>query len=197
MVEKIKTIKLKQTDLSGKFKPTKKTKCQFCKGKFLGMDLHLKKCHKNPGNFPIFPLDWDYIEKYQLIKEFLIKNPQTTMEREFNKVLAPQGDPFESFINDMLNLCEETPNTHRDRKVYQTLNKNLMQGIKFDETEEEQTERLTNTLKEKIEKGITMHLFDYRKPTTIKDLEENKDKLQVKFKEVIFKKHRDHQYYSS
>ena len=92
-----------------------------------------------------------------------------------------------------LNLCEETPNTHRDRKVYQTLDKNLIQGIRFDETEEEQTERLTSTLKEKIEKGITMHLFDYWKPTTIKDLEENKDKLQVKFKEVIFKKHKDRQ----
>lgn len=74
-----------------------KVSCEFCKGKVVDMIRHLQKCHRNPRNAPKIELDWEYIEQYQEVKNYLIKNPRTEKTKKYNNVIAPKGNPFREF----------------------------------------------------------------------------------------------------
>jgi len=60
-----------------------KIKCEYCKTNVLNIIRHLQKCHRNPQNTPKIELDWEHVDDYNEVKEFLIKNPCTDKEKEF------------------------------------------------------------------------------------------------------------------
>lgn len=152
----------------------KKIKCEFCKSKVVDMIRHLQKCHCNPKNSPEIKLDWVYLDEYDEIKEFLIKNPCTDKANEFNKILAPKGNMFEEFTQEMLNYAITLPKGHKDKMINAKLDEIFTSGINVRLlNKDEYIERL----KEKVRKGYRIFLFDLLKPTTIEEIEANKDIL--------------------
>lgn len=183
MVEKAQVIKkptriVSQKTLdSKKFKVSvkgEKVQCEFCKSKVFDMILHLQKCHRNPDNTPKIELDWDYIEDFQATEEFLIKHPCTDKEREFNSILAPQGNPFEKFTQEMLDYTLSLPKAHKDAMINAKLNEIIANGI---EVRLLNKEEYFDRLKEKVRKGQLLFLLDPLKPITIEEIEANKDIL--------------------
>ena len=98
-----------------------KLKCEFCANKVLDMARHLLKCYRNQENSPKIELEWDHVEEYNEFKEFLIENPRTDKEREFNSALIPNGNPFEQPINDLLSYAKELPNAHKDKMLHKKM----------------------------------------------------------------------------
>lgn len=151
-----------------------KIKCEFCKNNVVDMIRHLQKCHCNPKNSPEIKIDWDYLEEYNETKEFLLKNPCTDKMREFNNILAPKGNPFEEFLEETLKYAIELPKAYKDKMINQKLDEIFTQGI---EPRLLNKEEYIAKLKEKVRKGYRLFLFDPLKPTTVEEIEENKDIL--------------------
>lgn len=151
-----------------------KIKCNFCNSKVLDLAKHLLRCYRNPDNSPKIELNWDVVEEFNEFKEFLIKNPCTDKEREFNSVIAPNGNPFEQPIEDLLNYAKELPKAHKDKMLYQKMDEIFTKGI---EVRLLNKEEYISHLKAKVRKGYRMFLFDPIKPTTIEEIEEHKDEL--------------------
>ena len=151
-----------------------KIKCDYCNSKVLDLARHLLKCYRNPDNSPNIDLEWDHVEEYNEFKEFLIENPQTDKEREFNSVIAPNGNPFEQPINYLLSYAIELPNAHKDKMLHKKMDEIFTNGIEV---------RLLNKveyierLKEKVRKGQRLFLLDWQKPITIEEIEAHQDKL--------------------
>ncbi len=151
-----------------------KLKCEFCTSKVLDMARHLLKCYRNPENSPPIELEWDHVNEYNEFKEFLIENPRTDKEREFNSALIPNGNPFEQPINDLLNYAKELPNAHKDKMLHKIMDEMFTKGIEV---------RLLNKaeyierLKEKVRKGQRLFLLDWQKPITIEEIEAHQDEL--------------------
>ncbi len=104
----------------------------------------------------------------------MIEKPCTDKEREFNLVIAPHGDPFEPVINDLLNYAKELPNAHKDAMLHQKLDQIITEGKEIRLLNKEE---YIARLKEKIQKGYRMFLFDPLRPTTEEEIEEHQDKL--------------------
>ena len=151
-----------------------KVQCNFCKSKVQDLARHLLKCSRNPNNSPKIELKWEHAEEFKMFKEFLIEKPHTDKEREFNLALIPHGDPFESVINDLLNYAKELPKAHKDAMLHKKMDQIFTGG---EEVRLLNKEEYITRLKEKIQKGYRMFLFDPFKPTTIEDVEQNKDEL--------------------
>ena len=151
-----------------------KLKCEFCANKVLDMARHLLKCYRNQENSPKIELEWDHVEEYNEFKEFLIENPRTDKEREFNSALIPNRNPFEQPINDLLNYAKELPNAHKDKMLHKKMDEMFTNGVEV---------RLLNKteyierLKEKVRKGQRLFLLDWQKPITIEEIEAHKDEL--------------------
>jgi len=151
-----------------------KVQCEFCKSKVVDTIRHQQKCHCNPKNSPQITLDWDYVVDYNEIKEFLIKNPCTDKEKEFNSVLAPQGNPFEDFFEKMLKYAIELPKAYKDKMLHQKMDEIFTKNVDVRLLNKEE---YIARLKEKVRKGYRMFLFDPLKPTTIEEIEANKDAI--------------------
>ena len=151
-----------------------KIKCDFCNSKVLDLARHLLKCYRNPDNSPNIELEWDHVKEYNEFKEFLIENPRTDKEREFNSALIPNGNPFEQPINDLLNYAIELPNAHKDKMLHKKMDEMFTKGI---EVRLLNKEEYISRLKAKVRKGYRMFLFDSIKPTTEKEIEAHQDEL--------------------
>ena len=138
------------------------------------MARHLLKCYRNPDNSPNIELEWDHVEEYNEFKEFLIENPRTDKEREFNSALIPNGNPFEQPINDLLNYVKELPNAHKDKMLHQKMDEIFTKGV---EVRLLNNEEYIEKLKQKVRKGYRVFLFNPIKPTTIEEIESRKDEL--------------------
>ncbi len=166
-----KTLNQKKINLTTK---KGKVQCEYCKAKVQDILRHLAKCYRNPDNSPKIELEWDHVEDYNNFKEFLIKNPLTDKERKFNSVIAPNGNPFEQPINDLLNYAKELPKAHKDKMLHQKMDEMFTKGIDV---------RLLNKdeyishLKAKVRRGQKIFLFDPFKPTTEEEIEEYKDEV--------------------
>ncbi len=151
-----------------------KIKCEFCNSKVLDLARHLLKCYHNPENSPNIELEWDHVDEYNEFKEFLIENPRTDKEREFNSALIPNGNPFEQPINDLLSYTKELPNAHKDKMLHKEMDEIFTKGIEV---------RLLNKaeyierLKAKVRNGYRLFLFNLLKPTTEEEIETYKDEL--------------------
>jgi len=94
--------------------------------------------------------------------------------KEYNNILAPRGDPHKKFLNEMLSYAKILLKAHKDKAINQKLNEIFTSGIELRLlTKEEYIDRL----KEKVRKGYYLCLFDPLKPTTIEEIEANKDIL--------------------
>ena len=94
--------------------------------------------------------------------------------KEFNKFLAPEGDPFEEFTEKMLDYTLSLPKAHKDAMINAKLDEMFTSGIEVRLlTKDEYFERL----KEKVRKRQRIFLFDPLKPTTIEQIEANKNAL--------------------
>ena len=173
-VEKV----VSQTTLdSKKFKvgnKGEKIKCQFCKGKVVDMIRHLQRCHRNPSNAPKIEVDWDYVEQFQVVENYLIKDPRTEKTKEFNQLLAPKGNPFREFEEKTINYAKSLPKAHKDKAISQKLDEILTADI---ELRLLNGEEFIDRLKSKVRKGYRLYLFDSLKPTTIEEIEQNKNIL--------------------
>ena len=93
---------------------------------------------------------------------------------KFNSVIAPNGNPFEQPINDLLNYAKELPKAHKDKMLHQKMDEMFTKGIDV---------RLLNKdeyishLKAKVRRGQKIFLFDPFKPTTEEEIEEYKDEV--------------------
>jgi len=151
-----------------------KVRCEHCKCKIVDIIHHLQKCHRNPHNTPRIELNRDYIDEHRETEEFLIKNPCTDKEREFNRKLAPNGNPFEEFTQKMLDYALNLQKAHKDAMINAKLDEIFTSGIEVRLlNKEEYFERLI----EKVRKGQRLFLFDPLKPTTVEEIEANKDAL--------------------
>ncbi len=166
-----KTLNQKKINLTTK---EGKVQCEFCKAKVQDILRHLTRCYRNPDNAPMIELEWDHVEDYNNFKEFLIKNPCTDKEREFNSVIAPNGNPFEQPIKDLLSYAKELPKLHKDKMLHQKMDEMFTKGIEV---------RLLNKteyierLKKKVRKGQHLFLIDWQKPITIEEIEAHQDEL--------------------
>lgn len=151
-----------------------KVKCEFCKGKVVDVIRHLQRCHRNPRNAPKIEVDWDYLEQYREIENFLIKKPRTEKAKEYNQILAPKGNPFKEFESEMLSYAKKLPKAHKDKMVNHKLDEIFTAGIELRLLNREE---FLEKLKDKVRKGYKLYLFDRLKPTTIEEIEENKDIL--------------------
>jgi hypothetical protein len=180
MVEKAEKIKkvVSQKTLAGRkiklASKGEKTQCEFCKSKVLDITRHLKNCHLNPDNTPKIEIDWEYWEEYDVVKDHLIKNPVTNKMREHNKIIAPEGNPQEKFIEEMLSYAKTVPKTHKDKAIYNKLDEIFTSGI---EVRLLNKEEYIQRLKEKVLMGQRIFLFNPIKPTTIEEIEQNQDEL--------------------
>jgi len=138
------------------------------------MIRHLQKCHRNPQNSPRISLDWEYIEDFEPIKEFLIKNPCTDKMKEFNAILAPRGDPYDSFLDEMVNYAKELPKLHKDAMVNAKLDEIFTKGINVRLLDKDE---YIEKLKAKVRGGQRLFLFNPLIPTTGEEIEQNKDML--------------------
>ena len=134
-----------------------KTECEYCKSKVLDLARHLQKCHLNPDNSPKIEVDCEYWEEFNIVKDHLIRNPTTNKMREYNKIIAPKGNPHEKFIDEMLSYTRSLPKTHKDKAIYNKLDEIFTSGVDV---------RLLNKdeyiqkLKEKVLMGQRIFLFD-------------------------------------
>ncbi len=151
-----------------------KIKCNFCNSKVLDLARHLLKCYRNPDNSPKIELEWDHVDDYNEFKEFLIENPCTDKEREFNLALIPNGNPFEQPITDLLNYAKELPKVHKDAMLNKKLDQVFTNGIDVRLLNKEE---YISRLKSKVRRGQRIFLFDPIKPTTIEEIEANQDEL--------------------
>jgi len=151
-----------------------KLKCNFCNSKVLDLARHLLKCYRNPENSPIIELNWDHVDEFNDFKEFLIKNPCTDKEREFNSTIVPNGNPIEQPINDLLNYAKELPKTHKDAMLHQKMDEMFTKGIDVRLLNKEE---YISRLKAKVRRGYRMFLFDPIKATTEEEIEAYKDEL--------------------
>ena len=135
------------------------------------MIRHLKNFHLRPENSPKIEVDWEYWEEFDVVKDHLIKNPITNKMREFNRVLAPKGNPQERFIDEMLSYAISLPKTHKDKAINQKLDEIFTTGIEVRLLNQEE---YIQKLKEKVLMGQRIFLFDSLKPTTVKEIETNK-----------------------
>jgi hypothetical protein len=94
--------------------------------------------------------------------------------KEYNKIIAPKGNPHEKFIDEMLDYIKKLPKTHKDKAIYQKLDEIFTSGI---EVRLLNKEEYIQKLKEKVIMGQRIFLFDPSKPTTIEEIEQNKDDL--------------------
>ncbi len=151
-----------------------KIRCDYCNSKVLDLARHLLKCYRNPDNSPNIELEWDHVEEYDEFKEFLIENPRTDKEREFNSALIPNGNPFGQPIDDLLSYAIELPNAHKDKMLHKKMDEMFTKGVEV---------RLLNKaeyierLKEKVRKGQRLFLLDWQKPITIEEIEAHQDEL--------------------
>ncbi|TET00490.1 MAG: hypothetical protein E3J90_03970 [Promethearchaeota archaeon] len=131
MVEKaqmVKSIVSQKTLDSKKIKVSskgEKTQYEFCKKRYSDVIKHLQKCHRNPDNAPKIEVDCDNLEQYQLYEKCLIKNPITDKMKEFNQILAPKGNPFKKFEEEMLNYAHNLTKAHKDKMIHQKLDEIL------------------------------------------------------------------------
>jgi len=180
MVEKaVRTKKVvSQTTLTSKkikLNPIgEKIKCEYCKTNVLDIIRHLKKCHRNPQNAPNIELDWEYVDDYNEVKEFLIKIPCTDKEKEFNKIVAPNGNPIADFIGEMLDYTKSLPKAHKDAMINAKLDEVFTSGVNVKLLNKEE---YFDRLKEKVRKGQRLFLLDSLKPITVEEIEKNKDIL--------------------
>jgi hypothetical protein len=152
----------------------KKVKCEYCKNKVVDTIKHLEKCHLNPKNSPKIEVNWEDWEEFYIVKDHLIKNPTTNKMREYNKIIAPRGNPHEKFIDEMLSYAHSLPKTHKDKAIHQKLDEIFTSGVEVRLlTKDEYIEKL----KEKVMMGQRIFLFDPSKHTTIEEIELRKDEL--------------------
>ena len=151
-----------------------KIKCNFCNSKVLDLARHLLKCYRNPDNSPKIELEWDHVDEYNEFKDFLIKNPLTDKEREFNSALIPNGNPFEQPIEDLLNYIKELPKAHKDVMLHQKMDEIFTKGI---DVRLLNKEMYISRLKAKVRSGYRMFLFDPMKVTTEEEIEAHKDEI--------------------
>ena len=151
-----------------------KLKCDFCNRKVFDLTRHLLKCYRNPDISPKIELNWDHIDEFNEFKEFLIENPCTDKEREFNSIIAPNGNPFEPLIDDLLNYAKELPKVHKDAMLHQKLDQIITKGI---EVRLLNKEEYISRLKAKVRRGYRAFLFDPLKATTEEEIEAHKDEL--------------------
>ena len=176
-VKKSKKITLQKTLNSKKIRVSvkgEKIKCDFCNSKVLDLARHLLKCYRNPENSPDIELEWEHVEDYNNFKEFLIENPCTNKEREFNSTIVPNGNPFEQPIEDLLNYTKELPKAHKDAMLHQKMDEMFTKGI---EVRLLNKEEYISRLKAKVRRGYRMFLFDPIKITTKEEIEAHKDEL--------------------
>ena len=166
-----KTLNQKKINLT---KKEGKVQCEYCKAKVQDILRHLGKCYRNPDNAPKIELKWDHVEDYNNFKEFLIENPLTDKEREFNSIICPEGNPFEQPIEDLLSYAKELPKAHKDKMVHQKMDEMFTKGIDVRLLNKEE---YISRLKAKVKKGYRMFLFDPLKPTTKEEIEEHQDEL--------------------
>ena len=191
MVEKAQTIRkvVSQKTLdSKKFIVSAKggkVKCEFCKGKVVDIIRHLRKCHLNPSNAPKIEIDWDYIEQYREVENCLIKDPSTEKMKEFNNALAPNGNPFRKFEEEIINYARSLPKAHKDKAINQKFDEILTAGIELRLLNKEE---FLDKLKDKVKKGYLLYLFDRLKPTTVEEIEQNGDILWQDQKRPLKKK---------
>ncbi len=138
------------------------------------MARHLLKCYRNPDNSPNIQLNWEHVDEYNTFKEFLIENPLTEKEREFNSTLIPNGNSFEQPINDLLNYAKELPKAHKDAMLHQKMDEMFTKGI---EVRLLNKEEYISRLKTKVNSGQRLFLFDSIKPTTTEEIEMHQDEL--------------------
>jgi hypothetical protein len=166
-----KTLVRKEIKLAPK---GEKTQCEFCKNRILDITRHLKKCHRNPDNSPKITINWEHIERYKTFANHLIKNPTTDKMKEYNKILVSHGNPFEPFLDNMIKYVKGLPKAHKDAMIIKKLDEIFSSVIEV---------RLLNKseyiqkLKEKVLMGQRIFLFDPLKPTTVEEIEKNKDVL--------------------
>ena len=86
-------------------------------------------------------------------KEFLIENPCTDKEREFNTIIAPNGNHFEQPINDLLNYAKELPKAHKDALLHQKMDEIFTKGIDVRLLNKEE---YISRLKAKVRRGYRM-----------------------------------------
>ena len=177
MVEKAQ-VRISQNTLTNKKirvgKKGEKIQCVHCKTRVLDIFRHLEKCYCNPQNAPNITIDWDYVEDFEPIKEFVIKNPCTDKEREFNNILAPFGNPFGPLIEDLLKYTKELPRAHKDAMLNRKLDEIFTKGVEVRLLDKEE---YISRLKEKVRKGYRPFLFDPFKPTAEEEIEAHKDEL--------------------
>lgn len=105
---------------------------------------------------------------------FKITTPITNKMREFNRVLAPKGNPHEKFLGEMLDYTKSLPKTHKDKAINQKLDEIFTSGIEMRLLNKEE---YIAKLKEKVLMGQRIFLFDPLKPTTVEEIEQNKQEL--------------------
>ena len=138
------------------------------------MARHLLKCYRKPDNSPKIELEWDHVEEYNEFKEFLIENPLTDKEREFNLALIPNGNPFEQPIEDLLNYAKQLPKLHKDKMINQKMDEIFTKGIDVRLLNKEE---YISRLKAKVNSGQRIFLFDSLKPTIIEEIEAHQNEL--------------------
>jgi hypothetical protein len=168
-----KTLDAKKIRLSSK---GKKVQCEYCKVKVFDIIRHLEKCHLNPKNSPKIEVDWEYWEEFNIVKDHLIKNPTTDLMKKYNKIIAPQGNPQEKFIDEMLSYTKSLPKTHKDNAVHQKLDEIITSSI---EVRLLNKDEYIEKLKEKVIMGKKVFLFDPFKPTAVEEIEQNENKLWI------------------
>jgi len=166
-----KTLNQKKINLT---KKEGKVQCEYCKARVQDILRHLAKCYRNPQNTPKIELEWDHVEDYNNFKKFLIENPLTDKEREFNSTICPNGNPFEQPINDLLDYVKELPKAHKDKMIHQKMDEMFTKGI---EVRLLNKEEYISRLKAKVNSGQRIFLFDQLKPTTIEEIEAHQNEL--------------------
>ena len=151
-----------------------KVRCEHCKGKVVDIMRQLQRCHLSPSNAPKIELDWEYIEQYQEVKNYLIKNPRTEKAKKYNNALAPKGNPFREFEEEIINYANALPKAHKDKAINQKLDEIFTSGIELRLLNREE---FLDKLKDKVRKGYRLFLFDPLKPTTIEEIEQNESIL--------------------
>ncbi len=144
------------------------------KSNVLDIIRHLKKCHRNPQNTPNIGLKWDNADDYNEVKEFLIENPCTDKEKEFNKIIAPNGNPIADFIGEMLDYTKSLPKAHKDAMINAKLDEVFTSGVDVRLLNKEE---YFDRLKNKVRKGQRLFLLNPLKPITIEEIETKQDAL--------------------
>ena len=77
--------------------------------------------------------------------------------KEYNRILAPKGNPHEKFLEEMLSYAKSLPKTHKDKAINQKLDEIFTLGVEVRLLNEEE---YFEKLKEKVRKGHRIFLFD-------------------------------------